>query len=272
MTDLYLYPFLIFIVYYQYLKRKTDTPNQSFSKSLFNWLRDLYLFIQPLNDYCNLKNLVPLVNPKLYDNFLWNIDKKIFMGISPTLFLSKHANLFWDKIFDATYSYVFPGLLIFGIFVYLSMGRTELRKFLFCYGLTYYLGLLGYYLLPSLGPLFTKYELLYKNRHFEFVQTIYRLLVYDRLHLLKDPLNYIPHFATGIAAFPSLHVAHYFIFVLYSRKFKNLKWLFGIILLIFILAYIATIYVGMHYFIDGIGGILLTLFSYYFAEKMVKKI
>lgn len=275
MTDLYLYPVIIIILVFRYnsmQKQNKDRSHTPFLITVKQWARDLLLFFMPLNDYCNLKGLVPYLRPNVnYDQELWKYDKICFFGYSPTEWMHSISNPFLDRMFDSTYSYVFPGLLILGITIYLTLGRVWFRRFLFSYGLTYHLGLIGYFAYPSLGPLFTHHDLYFSDRNMSFINNIYKMLIYDRHFFLQNPLNYRFYFAAGIAAFPSLHVSHYFIFVLFARFLKR-KWVFPVVFILFILAYGATIYVGMHYFLDGIGGIAITLAAYYAALWMIKEV
>jgi len=81
-------------------------------------------------------------------------------------------------------------------------------------------------------------------------------------------VQYYGEHPTG--AFPSSHVAMVVIFLYLS--FMNIRWLFWIILPLFVLILMATVYIKAHYAIDVIAGLLSAPIVYYLANLLAKQI
>jgi len=61
-----------------------------------------------VHTYFWIKLVVPLLHPRLYDQELWNIDQKMFLGLSPNvLFLNVFANGVVLKVIDWSYARIF---------------------------------------------------------------------------------------------------------------------------------------------------------------------
>jgi len=74
-------------------------------------------------------------------------------------------------------------------------------------------------------------------------------------------IQYYGEYPTG--AFPSSHVGLVVIFL--TITYNNLRWLFWVIVPLFLLILSATVYIKAHYAIDVFAGLLSAPFVYYFS-------
>jgi PAP2 superfamily len=216
-----------------------------------------------LHVYCWIKVTIPVLHPRLFDAELWELDRRIFFGISPNIFFlnlfSSHAAL---RAVDMTYGPVFlTGLLVaFGYFTSSPSNRLRIA-FVTGHAVMWIAGAWLYVLVPSLGPAyrFPQVWLEYANTLTNtqgmqaqlWVNYTKVLRLRQRLPLTNGGLNIF----LGIAAFPSMHVAFQtFIFLWFRRVWKWGELLFAIFVLMIFLGAMIT---GWHYLIDLIAGMLL---------------
>jgi hypothetical protein len=113
------------------------------------------------------------------------------------------------------------------------------------------LGVLSYYLLPSLGPAFA-YSYLYEGLPQTGVMNLQESLLNNRLNILANPE--VSTSIQGIAGFASLHVSVVFTAALFCHRAASprvLRWLLWGYL---VLTVLSTIYFGWHYILDDIAG------------------
>jgi len=213
--------------------------------------------------YCWIKISIPLLHPALFDQQLWNLDRKLFFGISPNIFFlnlfSSHVAL---TVVDVTYGPIFlVGLLVaFGYFVSSPSNRLRVA-FVTGHALMWIGGAWLYVLVPSLGPAYRFPQVWLEYGHSLprtqglqaqlWVNYSKVLRLREGLPLTGGPVN-ILH---GIAAFPSMHVAfQMFIFLWFRRVWKWGELLFAIFVMMIFLGAMIN---GWHYLIDLYAGILL---------------
>lgn len=236
------------------------------------WLTDsarLFIFgILMLHTYSWIKLMVPVFHHHLFDAQLWEIDRHLFFGLSPTVFF---LDLFQPILdwFDWSYAAIFFASLAIGFGYFLSAPERRLRAgFANGNSAMWIIGAWLYMLIPSLGPAYRFPEV-----WFEYASSMgtshglqltlmrnYQALLRMR-HGANEPLTII----FGIAAFPSLHVAFQTYLFLWFRKL----WLYGEIVFgifaFFIL--LGSMITGWHYLIDGIAGIMLAAICYWVAAR-----
>jgi hypothetical protein len=205
--------------------------------------------------YRNLKSVVPLLRPELFDRQLLDIDRGLFGGNDPAAIL--HALLgtgFAAQFFSAAYLLFFifiPGTLAFAL-----VFTPNLRAGLFyatAQSLNWLLGAASYFLLPSLGPVYADPGL-FSGLPASGVTELQRFLIEQRADFIADPSAVA---AQSIGAFASLHVSIFFTGALAAhllgcgRTVRIGAWvLLG-------LTTTATIYLGWHYVLDDVGGLVL---------------
>ncbi len=252
---------LLFLNYklYQKDKKILSLKNHSFLNSIMYFFRKWWTLIACYIIYYNTKPYVPFVVGFRYDNFLAKIDDFLFFGFSLIKDLYKFHNPFLNNLMPIIYISAFPLYFFTLVYFFYKSKDFEFEVLKFATIFLYLSGTIGYYILPAMGPVFV-YPKYYSDINFPlFIDILFKLIAeYNNLKQ-HFSTHYIIVFS-GIGAFPSLHVAHSFLYTYFMAR--HAKPIIKIIYFIwFILIWISTVYCGMHYFIDGIGGLILSLIS-----------
>ncbi|MGZ4474969.1 MAG: phosphatase PAP2 family protein [Nocardioides sp.] len=215
--------------------------------------------------YRNLKSW--LVFRPIHDDRMLQLDRDLFFGHSPATVL--HHLLGTDhaahplSFFYAIFTYVCTAALV-GCLAFLD----DIRKayVMVIAGMwTWILGTASYYLIPTMGPVFSVPQEFAMLPHTAVTDMVTGNIA-DRAQMLADPQA--PGSFVGVAAFASLHVGFTTTVVLmmaYLRK-RLLTWLAGLYLVPVV---IATIYFGWHFLPDLAGGALLAAMSVLIAHVCV---
>jgi membrane-associated phospholipid phosphatase len=206
--------------------------------------------------YRNLKSVVPLLRPgELFDRQLADLDRSMFGGHDPGALL--HTLLgtgIQTHVLSAAY-------VAFIVFLPLTIGvalvcSRDLQAGLFyttAQSINWVLGAASYFLLPSLGPVFAEPAAFVRLPASE-VTHLQSVLLDQRLEFLRDPATGTPQ---SIAGFASLHISMSFTAAVAAhllglgRPVKIGLWIW------FALTTVATIYLGWHYVLDDLGGVIL---------------
>ena len=206
--------------------------------------------------YRNLKSVVPLLRPgDLFDRELADLDRSLFAGHDPAALL--HSLLgtgAQTHILSAAY-------VAFIVFLPLTIGLAlvfsrSLQAGLFyttAQSINWMLGIGSYFLLPSLGPIYAEPGA-FANLPVSEVTNLQGILLDQRLEFLRDPATGTPQ---SIAGFASLHISMSFTAALAAhllglgRRVKIGLWIW------FAVTIANTIYLGWHYVLDDVGGVIL---------------
>ena len=206
--------------------------------------------------YRNLKSVVPLLRPgDLFDRRLADLDRSLFGGNDPAALL--HTLLgtgVTTQILSAAY-------VAFIVFLPLTIGialvfARELQAGLFyttAQSLNWLLGAGSYFLLPSLGPIYAEPSAFAGLPHSEAAR-LQGVLLDQRVDFLRDPGSATPQ---SIAAFASLHISMSFTALVAAhllgagRRLRIGLWVW------FAVTALDTIYLGWHYVLDDVGGLVL---------------
>jgi hypothetical protein len=206
--------------------------------------------------YRNLKSVVPVLRPgELFDRELADLDRALFGGHDP-------AALLHDLLGTGLTAHVLSaGYMLFFAFIPITLAvalvfSRDLRPGLFyttAQSLNWLLGAGSYFLLPSLGPVYAE-PAAFAHLPVSGVTQLQETLLDQRIEFLRDPAAGT---AQSIAAFSSLHVSIFFTGVLavhllgLGRRVKIAAWLsLGA-------TTASTIYLGWHYVVDDIGGLIV---------------
>jgi hypothetical protein len=217
--------------------------------------------------YRNLKSVVPLIRPELFDQQLAELDRSLFGGNDPAALLHDllGTGVVTTQVVSASYMLFFvfiPGTLAFAL-----VFTPNLQAGLFyatAQSLNWLLGAASYFLLPSLGPIYFD-PAAFAHLPATGVSDLQSLLLDQRVEFLRDPAAGL---AQSIGAFASLHVSIFFTGVLaahllgFGRSVRVGAWvLLG-------LTTIATIYLGWHYVLDDVGGVVLGALALILARAL----
>jgi PAP2 superfamily len=212
--------------------------------------------------YACIKLYIPIVHPRLFDQELWNLDARLFFGVSPNVFFVTLFSHPWVlKAIDWTYANVFLASLWIAAVYFLSAPSRPLRlAFMDSNVALWLIGAWLYMLVPSLGPAYRFPDvwlpLAGSLGRTQFLQqtlmTNYQTVIQGRPGTIS--LLY------GVAAFPSLHVGFVTLVWLWMRRSWRLASLvFGAFT---ILMFIGSVVTGWHYLIDSLAGIALAVACY----------
>jgi membrane-associated phospholipid phosphatase len=107
---------------------------------------------------------------------------------------------------------------------------------------------------PTLGPVYTQPQDFRALPH-TYVTTLQESMISDRHTVLFDPWG--THTVQTIAAFASLHVGIMVTVCLMVELLRMRRWIRTSMWMFLALTEIATVYLGWHYFVDTLGGIVL---------------
>ena len=209
--------------------------------------------------YRNLKGVVPLLRPgELFDHQLAEFERSVFGGTDPAALLH---SLLGTGVQTQVLSIVY---VIFIVLLPLSLALAlvfspNLPGGLFyatALSINWPLGAASYFLLPALGPVYAE-PASFAHLPASGASSLQALLLDQRLEFLRDPVA--GGAAQSIAAFASVHISMIFTAAVaahllgLARRLRIGLW----VLLAVTIA--ATIYLGWHYVVDDLAGILIGL-------------
>jgi membrane-associated phospholipid phosphatase len=206
--------------------------------------------------YRNLKAIVPLLRPgDSFDAQLADADRAIFAGHDP-------AALLHTLIGTGLATHVLSAFYVaFIVFLPLTIGvalvfSTDVRPALFyvtTQSINWVLGIVSYLLLPSLGPIYFD-PAAFADLPASEMTRLQAVLMDQRVHFLADPATGTPQ---SIAAFASLHISMSFAaagaahLLGLGRRLRIALWVWLAV------TTVGTVYLGWHYFIDDIAGVVM---------------
>ncbi|MGO4258422.1 phosphatase PAP2 family protein [Marmoricola sp. RAF53] len=214
----------------------------------------------------NLKSYVPFVNDRIWDDTLLRIDHALWLGHDPAnvlhaIFGTTLAAEFFSFIYVSWIVLVPVSIAIALVFTrHPAAGSWYVTAISLCWGL----GAIGYYLLPTLGPAYSRPGDFSDLRRTYTTQLVENL-AHDRGLVVPPGL---PGGATGgdphgthalqtIAAFPSLHVGIMVTICLFLTLVGAARWMRIVAWVYLGLTILATIYFGWHFSLDALGGFVL---------------
>jgi membrane-associated phospholipid phosphatase len=210
-----------------------------------HWMRYWYpaLLLMPL--FAQLSFLIHPLHPRDFDRELANLDRSVFLGTDPVVWLQHFAQPWITEILQLAYTsfYLLPlGLLLF---LYLRGRTQEFLESQFGMLLCFFLSYFGYLLVPALGPRFVSAN---------GIQAPDGVFL---SRMLQDLLNTLERAGEMRDAFPSGHTAVAIMVQYYSLRFFGRR---GLRILPLVSALLlSTVYLGYHYVVDVFAGILLAL-------------
>ena len=206
--------------------------------------------------YRNLKSIVPLLRPgDSFDRQLAALDRDLFAGSDPAVLMHALTGSWLPTQILSTAYVAFIVFLPLTIGVALVFARS-LRAGLFyttAQSINWVLGAGSYFLLPSLGPIYT-FPATFAGLPASEVTRLQGVLLDQRLDFLRDPGGSTPQ---SIAAFASLHISMSFTALLAAYllglgpRLKAALWAW------FAVTATATVHFGWHYVLDDIAGVAM---------------
>lgn len=205
--------------------------------------------------YRNLKSVLPVYREgTLFDRQLFRLDNWLSFGHTPSVLLHDLLGTgIAANILSIVYLAYLPAIPItLGGFLVLNRNHRIGAWLATTLSLNWVLGTVSYYLLPSVGPVFSHPEA-YRALPDTGVSQLQESLIDTRLEYLSNPIG--SDSIQGVAAFASLHVSVTFAAALFMTLTKQKRIVQTITWVFFAVTVVATLYFGWHYILDDIAGI-----------------
>jgi hypothetical protein len=222
-------------------------------------LKHLLPFVVLLLVYESFRGLVPHLNTHV--NYLWMpaADKLLFGGTLPTVTLQQwwwHGAVQWyDYTFYLAYMLHFVLPIGMALLVWRYRSERQYWQFVATYLVVSFAGFVTFLLFPAAPPWLASQQ--------HLIEPITRVSseIYRSLGIHDFPSVYNKLSPNPVAAVPSLHAAYATLLVIFSYKLFGKKW--GLLTSIYpLLIFVGTVYMGEHYAIDEILGILYAVVGY----------
>ncbi len=263
---------LVSIITVNYIRSKS---NGKAARSLHTF----YIIPLVLLVFKTVEKLSFALHGRDYDNVLIMIDRTMFGGANPTVWLYQHFTtlpIFTEfmQLFYFSY-YLIPVILAVEFFIRRRHVRAENHyrdeletlRFVLIYGLV--VSYLGYLTLPGIGPRFTIHDFWSISKELPGV-------------FLTEPIRWFINLAENIRegmtsaqaaqavtrdVFPSGHTILALLEMILAFRFKaRSKW---VVLLLGTGLIFSTVYLRYHYVIDLIGGSILALLALYTSAPVM---
>ncbi len=224
-----------------------------------------------IHTYGWIKLTIPVMHPRLFDAELWDLDRAIFFGHSPNVFL---LTVFGApsllRLIDWTYANVFfVSLNVAAIFFGSAPERRQRIAFMNSNTLLWLVGAWLYVAVPALGPAYRFPEVwLPLAALLGRTQTFQRLLM-ENYKNVQESLFGAPRTVNilfGVAAFPSLHVGFQTLAFLWMRKMT--RWGGAVFIVFVVFIFLGSMVTGWHYLVDGLAGALLAWVCFELAQRV----
>jgi hypothetical protein len=233
-------------------------------KQVLTDIRLLHCIFILFTFFGHLKNLIPHINARLYDEAFAAADHHL-LGVSAFDWihglLGNNLAAFMSTVYDSYF-----GVVSYFMLVIVLQRRCSLltHQALFAFVFTWLAGVCIVYLFPSWGPCFffpDSIASLPATHSTELQQTLWN----HKKVLDADPSNQRVLFA--IAGLPSLHCGILFVISYYMSK---LHWILGLLMWLATgLTIMATLYLGWHYLVDDLAAVPLAIAGVLAARRFV---
>jgi membrane-associated phospholipid phosphatase len=235
------------------------------------FLQDWFVFIGFIYLFDSFRGSIYIATCRLglpvYTLYVIRIEQFLFGGVPSVmlqnLFLRSHSPSgfgWFEKLITVAHGSHFVAFLLVGFIIWFYQPRF-FRFFKVSFYLTIFLGLLGYFAVPTVPPWMASTVFGLLPRIIRFNAIIYNLAIPD----ISSGFDTNP-----IAAMPSLHAAFPFLCALILwRVYRWKAWPFYLYAL---LMQFAIIYTGDHYVADALAGFVLAGFCYVAALVLTKKV
>ncbi|MCP3057907.1 phosphatase PAP2 family protein [Myxococcus sp. K38C18041901] len=189
--------------------------------------------------YASVKDTVPVLGLPTRDAALFAVDAWVFGGSTPSVWLQRWSSAAVSDVFSASY-------LSFHVYLHLAMawavvGSRERAEAFFGQVFSAYVpGLVGYYLVPAVGPLVAYPELFTVPVEGGWVTRLNAAVV--------------AHGSSTFDVFPSLHV--YITLVLLAHDRLAHPWRFRGMLPVAVMLFVSTLVLRYHYAVDLLAGVV----------------
>jgi membrane-associated phospholipid phosphatase len=249
------------LVHYFVVGKKESSAHsadpRSFVRPYWEIVRDWFPFLAILLMYYSLwGDATHLLVPHDCDRELILLDQRLF-GFQASVAIQRFITPSRTAWMEFSYFYHILHIPIVGCFVYLCRPRPRFREMMCGLMVVTFLGLLGYILVPAIGPLYT-------------LRDLYTVPLRQPISIFKQQLEFMDLARIKRDVFPSMHVAISFLVWLYALR--NSRLLFWVLSPLVLSLWVSTIYLRYHYLVDVVAGLLLAPASFLLANWLFRRI
>ncbi|GAB3030985.1 hypothetical protein GCM10011376_24000 [Nocardioides flavus (ex Wang et al. 2016)] len=201
----------------------------------------------------NLKGYLPFVNDRLWDTELARLDRALWLGHDPAAVLHDLLGTGWAAWLMSGVYVLWIGLVPAALAVALVWTRRSLAGAFYVTAVSFnwLLGVTVYYLVPSLGPAYSRPGE-FADLPPTFNTRVQEWLLADRVDVMAGP--WATSAVQTVAAFASLHVAVTVTTCLAAEVLRLPAWVRTAGWAFAVLTSVSTVYLGWHFFVDVLGG------------------
>jgi len=224
---------------------------RGFIRPYWEIARDWFPFLVILLMYYSLwGEATHLLVTKDRDAALIAMDQRLF-GFQASVALQHFVSAPLTAWMQFAYAFHIWNIPLVACFIYLRRPRARFREMMCGLVVISFFGLVGYLLVPAIGPMYTLREqftvglsqpVAMFNRQMDFM---------DFARIQRD-------------VFPSLHVGISFVVWLYA--YRNSRRLFWILMPLVLSLWVSTVYLRYHYLVDCVTGFILAPASFALAN------
>jgi membrane-associated phospholipid phosphatase len=220
---------------------------RSFVRPYWEIVRDWFPFLVILLMYYSLwGDATRLLVPQDRDRELIVLDQRWF-GFQASVAIQRFITPPRTAWMEFSYFFHILNIPIVACFVYLRRPHARFREMMSGLMVVTFFGLIGYLLVPAIGPMYTLHEL-------------YTVPLSQPISLFNQQLHFMNFARIHRDVFPSMHVAISLLVWLYA--FRNSRLLFAVLSPFLLSLWVSTIYLRYHYLIDVVAGLLLAPASF----------
>jgi membrane-associated phospholipid phosphatase len=143
---------------------------------------------------------------------------------------------------ELAYAFHIVNIPLVACFIYLRRARARFREMMAGVLVVTFFGVLGYLLVPAIGPIFT-------------LRDQYTVPLSQPLAVVSRQIEFMDYARILRDVFPSLHVGISFVVWMYACR--NSRRLFGILAPLILSLWVSTVYLRYHYLVDVVAGLVL---------------
>ena len=227
-----------------------------FVRPYWEILRDWFPFLFILLMYYSLwgdATLLMVTTDR--DQALIALDQRLF-GFQASLVLQRMISPAMTAWMAFAYFYHIVNIPLVACFLYVWRPRARFREMMSGLMVVSFFGLLGYLLVPAIGPMYT-------------LRNQYTVPLHQAMWVFNREVDFMDFARIRRDVFPSLHVAISFVVWLYA--YRNSKKLFWILSPLVLSLWLSTLYLRYHYLIDVVAALILAPLCYLLANWLFRR-
>ena len=236
------------------LESREDTL--AFVRPYWEIVRDWFPFLIILLMYYSLwGDATHLLVSHDRDAELIALDQKLF-GCQASVAIQRFITPTLTAWMDFAYFYHVLNIPLVGCFIYLRRPRKRFREMMTGLMVVGFFGLLGYLLVPAIGPVYT-------------LRDQYTVPLHQSISIFNQQMEFMDFARILRDVFPSMHVAISFLVGLYA--YRNSRRLFWGLSPLIVSLWVSTVYLRFHYLVDLLAGFILAPLCYWLANWLFSR-